>query len=105
LILRAFSEGLAKQGYVPRKAAFLYKGIRPERLHEVVFVQNTSLVLCQHQQGVQNLGGKRNLFVFAEEQPLTYIESEGPKRQYGVMNCTRHDAQPKPIKKKSIIAQ
>jgi hypothetical protein len=76
MLAGAFAERLSQRGHVDREVALLNRLIRPDTLHQLVFVEHVAAVLDKRKEDVERLWRERDLLLMLEQQPSHAVQRE-----------------------------
>jgi hypothetical protein len=75
----AFAQRFSQQRNVLGKVTFFYEGIRPDFLHQIVFVDDASVVFQQRQKYVKRFRRQRNEVLAAPQNAFVRFHAEPAK--------------------------
>ena len=75
VLMTVIFQSLSQHRNVLGQVTFLNKGIRPDFLHQTLFVDDMAIVLNQQKQDVKQLRGQSYRLAFAQKHPLHRIDS------------------------------
>jgi hypothetical protein len=76
---RTLTQCFPQKRDVLRQISFFDKGVGPNSLHQIVFCHYLPAVLDKRHENVENLGSKRNLFTFTQQDTFRDFQAETTK--------------------------